>query len=136
MLISLLKYCKDNNVNEDTITDINIKITYVKNCRKQKSSRNIELTRKYLKENELVAVPFDKGIGICIMKADIYNDKLTEILNLPQFEKLMSKRKNEKHPVLKEEERIISLLKVLRDDGKISNLLYDKLKPIGSQPKI
>ena len=36
--------------------------------------------------------------------------------------------------MLKEEERIISLLKMLRDDGKISNLLYDKLKPIGSQP--
>ena len=47
---------------------------------------------------------------------------------------MVSKRKNEKHPVLKEEERILSLLKMLRDDGKISNLLYDKLKPIGSQP--
>ena len=46
-LDGLLKYCKDNNVNEDTITDINIKtLTYIKNCRKQKSSRNIELTRK------------------------------------------------------------------------------------------
>ena len=73
-------------------------------------------------------------LDICIMKADVYNDKLTEILTLPQFEKLVSKRKNEKHPVLKEEERIISLLKMLRDDGKISNLMYDKLKPIGSQP--
>ena len=59
------------------------------------------------------------------MKADVYNDKLIDILNLPQFEK--SKRKNEEHPVLKEE-RIISLLKMLRDDGKTSDLLYDELR--------
>ena len=55
-LDGLLKYCKDNNVNKD----INIKtLTYIRNCRKQKYSRNIELRRKYLKENKLLAVAFD-----------------------------------------------------------------------------
>ena len=42
-LDGLLKCCKVNNVNEDMIKDINIRtLTYIKNCRKQKSSRNIQ----------------------------------------------------------------------------------------------
>ena len=134
-LDDFLKYCKDKNIDEETITDINIKtLSYIKDCRKQKTPRNVQLTRKYLAENRLLAVPFDKGIGICIMKNDSYNEKLSVILNLPQFRKVLSKRKNEKNPVLKEEERILSLLKRLKKDNKIDDSLFKKLKPIGSQP--
>ena len=60
--------------------------------------------------------------------------KLTEITNLPQFEKLCKKRKNEMHPILKEEERIVSALKEMNENNKINDSLYLKLKPIGSQP--
>ncbi|XP_057292545.1 uncharacterized protein LOC130621254 [Hydractinia symbiolongicarpus] len=84
--------------------------------------------------NNLIAVPFDKGIGICVMKVESYNNKMNDIIGLPQFNKLTSKRKNEKNPVFKEEERITSVLKELKVKGKISEQLYDKLKPIGSQP--
>ena len=131
----LLSHCKSKQVSEETITDINVKtLAYIKKCKKLKSSRNIALTQKYLKEHNLVAVPFDKGIGICIMKVETYHQKLDEILNLPQFEKLDSTRKNAKHPILKEEERIIGILKSLRDENKIDDSLYNKLKPTGSQP--
>ena len=55
-------------------------------------------------------------------------------MDLPQFEKVIPTRKNEKHPVLKEEEKIINGLKEHLDNGKIDETLYDKLKPMGSQP--
>ncbi|XP_057290128.1 uncharacterized protein LOC130612790 [Hydractinia symbiolongicarpus] len=114
---------------------MNIKtLAYIKRCSKQKGSRNLQLTNRYLKENNLVALPFDKGIGIYIMKVETYNNKMSEITDLPQFEKLVGRRKNKKHPMLKEEERVLSMLKLLKEDNKISDALYDKMKPVGSQP--
>jgi len=99
-----------------------------------KSSRNVDMTKKYLKENNLLAIPFDKGIGICIMKKEMYESKLDAIINLPQFEEVVSTRKNAKHPVVKEEERVVTTLQRLRDNESISEELYGKLKPLGSQP--
>ena len=132
----LIRYCRDKRkLEEDVITDINVKtLAYIKKCNKQKSSRNIQLTKKYLKDNKLMAIPFDKGIGICIMSVETYKSKLNDVIKLPQFEKVLPKRKNEKHPVLKEEERITSILKDLKERDKITATLYDRLKPIGSQP--
>ena len=67
------------------------------------------------------------------MHKDAYTEKLNDIINLPQFDKVVPKRKNEKHPVLKEEDRVLSLLKKLRKDNKITESLFAKLKPCGSQ---
>ena len=134
-LDGLLNFCKTNNVSNETITDINVKtLNYIKKCKKMKSSRNIMMTKKYLKENKLVAVPFDKGVGICIMKQETYKSKLDDILQLPQFEKLRKERKNALDPTLKEEERIDEALKRLLNEEKIDKNLYQKLKPKGSQP--
>lgn len=134
-LDSLIRFCKQKEVADEMITDINVKtLTYIKNCKKQKTPRNIQMTRKYLKENGLLAVPFDKGIGICVMTSETYNKKLDEISNLPQFQKEIPKRKNEKHPTLKEEERITDKLKKLKEQKRITESLLDKLKPVGSQP--
>ena len=41
------------------------------------------------------------------MDQHTYNNKLDAIIRISQFEKETRKRKNEKHPVLKEEQRII-----------------------------
>ena len=92
------------------------------------------MTKRYLRDNKLLAVPFDKGIGICLMKSETYHDKMDDILRLPQFQKVLKKRKNAKHPVLKEEERIIDFLKELLTKGEIGETLYNKMKPMGSQP--
>ena len=43
-----------------------------------------------------------------------YSSKLNDIIQLPQFEKVQLKRKNEKHTTLKEEERIVTALKKLK----------------------
>ena len=134
-LDGLLSFCKDNNVTEDVISDINIKtIAYIKKCKKQVSNRNVQATKRYLKEKSLLAVPFDKGVGICVMKRQAYEDKLSSILQLPQFEKLERTRKNEKHPVFKEEEMVRDRLKELLEEGKIDENLYNKMWPSGSQP--
>ena len=49
-----------------------------------------------------------------------YSSKLNDIIQLPQFEKVQLKRKNEKHTTLKEEERIVTALKKLKESNKIS----------------
>ena len=134
-LDGLLSYCKEHEVTEDIISDINMKtISYIKKCKKQKSSKNIQATKRYLKEKKLLAVPFDKGVGICLMKRDVYEEKLSAILQLPQFEKVVQTRKNAKHPIFKEEERIITKLKELKDENKINDSTYNRLHPTGSQP--
>lgn len=90
------------------------------------------MTHRYLKEHKLLAVPFDKGIGMCLMSTESYNRKLDDILKLPQFKKLEPKRKNEKHPVLKEEGRVVNFLKDLKSKNKISEELYATTK-LGSK---
>ena len=62
------------------------------------------MTKRYLKEHGLLAIPFDRAIGICVMDKNTYHSKLNEIISLPQFEKVLPKRKNEKHPIPKEED--------------------------------
>ena len=80
----LLKFCKAKKISDEIMTDINVKtLTYIKNCNKQKNPRNIQMTCRYLKENKLVAIPFDKVIGVCLMTVDTYNNKLKDIINLP-----------------------------------------------------
>ena len=92
------------------------------------------MTKRYLKEHDLLAIPFDKGIGICLMKSTTYNYKLKNIFTLPQFEKYQPPRKNAKNPILKEEEKICKALEQMRTNKKIPETLFKKLKPIGSQP--
>ena len=104
-LDGLLNHCKKNKISSEVMTDINVKtLTYIKKCKRMKSTRNVDMTKKYLKDNNLLAVPFDKGIGICIMKKEVYESKLDAIIDLSQFIEVVSTRKNVKHPVVKEEE--------------------------------
>ena len=131
----LLDHCTKHKVSNEIMTDINVKtVTYIKKCKKLKSARNITLTKKYLKNNNLLAVPFDKGIGICVMKAEQYRRKLEKILQLPQFKKVVNTRKNAKNPILKEEDRVINILKDMKEKNHIDDKLYKKLRPSGSQP--
>ena len=75
-LDDVLRHCKDNGITEYVISDINMKtIGYIKKCKKQKSSRNIAAAKRYLKENKLLAIPFDKGVRICLMKRRTMKEK-------------------------------------------------------------
>ena len=55
----LLDFCKRHEIEDSVITDINVKtLAYIKKCQKQKSQRNITMTKPYLKENDLLAIPY------------------------------------------------------------------------------
>ena len=122
-------------MSEEIITDLNVKtLNYIKKCKKLKNSRYVTLTKKYLKDNGLLAIPFDKGVGICVMHKETYHNKMDSIISLPQFEKWIPPRKNAMHPLLKEEQRITDTLSELYKNQKISEDLFNKLRPSGSQP--
>ncbi len=131
----LLKQCERSNVSSQSINDINAAtMKYIKACSKQKSPRNLVMTKKYLMQNDLVAVPFDKGIGFCVMKQKLYQTKLDSILGLEQFKKEIKPRSNSKNLILKEEDRINESLDSLLKNGKISKEIHWKLKSVGGQP--
>jgi len=106
----LLAKCKRDNITNNSVNDINIAVVrYIRQCEKQHIPRNLKLTQAFLKKHDLLAVPFDKGTGFCIMKASEYEAKLMDILNLPQFEKVIKKRKNAKDPTIKEHNELVKL---------------------------
>ena len=45
---------------------------YAKNVKQTPSDKGVEKTRNYLKDNGLLAVPFDKGMDFCVMKMETY----------------------------------------------------------------
>ena len=131
----LLHHCNRNNVSDDVTSEINVAtMKYVKSCSTQQPPRNLIMTKRYLKDNNLLAIPFDKGTGICIMKKETYREKLRDILNLEQFEKVVPGRKNAKDAILKQEECINKTLADLHQSNKISEVLFEKVKSTGGQP--
>ena len=134
---NMFRQCREKGVFmvNDMVTDINVKtLNYIKKCKKLKCSRHLNMTKKYLKDNNYIAVPFDKGVGICVMSKEDYCAKMDKLINLPQFQKVKKVRSNEKSPILKEEERITNILKELKNEGKIDENLFNRMKPTGSQP--
>ena len=76
------------SVSNDVLNDINLATwKYVKSCFSQRRPISIIMTKRYLPEKDLLAVP-DKGTGICVMQRQTYISKLNDILNLKQFEKV------------------------------------------------
>jgi len=130
-----LRECDKKYLPREIINDINIKtLNYIKHCEKMKPNRHIQMTRKYLTNNRLLAVPFDKGIGFCLMTVDQYRGKMDALTGLSQFTRVINTRKNARDSILKEEDRIVTGLKDMLEAKSISKSLFDKLKPSGSQP--
>ena len=59
--------------------------TYVKRVKQTPSDKGVEMARKYLMSNGLVAVPYDKGVGFCVMRKDTCENKLSDLLDSNQF---------------------------------------------------
>ena len=53
-----------------------------------------------------------------------YNNLMT-LFNYRNSRNVCPKRRKEKHPIPKEEERVTSLLKKLKDRSKITDILFD-----------
>ena len=91
------------------------------------------MTKQDLREKDLLAVLFNKGTGICVMKRQTYISELNDILNLEQFEKVTVTWKNGRDVCLKEEDRTNSVLQNLHEQGKIDNQTLKDLKSMGRQ---
>ena len=75
----------------------------------------------------MLAIPFNKGIGIGGMKKVAYNAKLNTILQLSKFERMNIIQKNVMIPALIVENRIVETLREMNKKGKIDQPLYKKI---------
>ena len=89
------------------------------------SDKGVEKARKYLKSNGLVAVPYDKGVGFCVMRKDTYENKLSDTLESIQFSK--SEGKSDAI-VLKIERHINNELLAMRNKDETSESLYKRIR--------
>ena len=101
---------------------------YAKNVKQTPSDKK---ARKYLKDNGLLAVPFDMGVGFCVMIKETYEKKLKDLLQAKQF----SERKNLTDSVImKTEKGINKELLAMKKKNEISEALYTRLRSTGAQP--
>ena len=56
----------------------------IKKC----TQKLVKKVHKYLKAKDLLGVPFDKGWEFCVMKNSTYREKLDDVLNSDQFQKI------------------------------------------------
>ena len=58
---------------------------YARRVKQTPSDKGFEKARKYVNKNVLVAVTNDKGVGFCVGRKDIYENKLSDLLDLNLF---------------------------------------------------
>ena len=80
---------------------------------------------------DLVAVPFDKGCGFCVMKNSTYRETLDDVLNSDQFQKINGAKDE---IVIKNEKQINKSLQQFMKQEKISIEIFQILNSTGSQP--
>ena len=97
---------------------------YARNVKQTPSDKGVEKVRKYLKDNGLLAVPFDTGVGFFVMKKETYEKKLND-----------SERKNLTDGWnMKIEKYIKKELLAMKKKDEISEALYTRLRSTGAQP--
>ena len=94
------------------------------------SDKGVEKARKYLKSNGLVAVPYDKGVGFCVMRKDTYENKVSDTLDSNKFSE--SKGASDAI-VLKIERDINKELLAMRKKDEISENLCTRLRSTRGQ---
>ena len=107
---------------------LNAAKVYAKNVRQTPRDKAVEKTRKYLKGNELLAVPFHKGVGFCIMRKQTYESKLESLLQSAQFVK---KDATTDEVILKMEKELNKELLAMNKRDEISDQLYSEMRSTG-----
>ena len=129
----LIADCNSNNVDSKVINKINaLTVGYVNTLDGTKTEKKTVLVKKWLRDNEVLAVPYDKGTGFCLMKVITYMEKCGALFSLPQFQKQLVT----KDPISTEEKKFKAKLYKIRKRGLISEEFYKKVIPCGSQPAI
>ena len=89
--------------------------------------------KKYLKDNGLLAVPFDKGVGFCIMRKRTFESKLESLLQSAQFVK---KDATIDEVILKTEKELNKKLLAMNKRDEISDQLNSKIRSTGGNPPV
>ena len=127
-----LSQLKNQKTSGETLCEIEAAAkAYAKNVRQTPRDKAVEKTRKYLKDNGLLAVPFDKGVGFCIMRKQTYESKLESLLQSAQFVK---KDATTDEVILKIEKELNKELLAMNKRDEISDQLYSKIRSTGGQP--
>ena len=89
---SLLHNLKATDDANEKLDEVNaLAHWYCKRMRKQTEEPMLKKVKAHLSKNKLKAVPFDKGLGFCVMKDQTYQNKLGDILQSRQFERTSKK---------------------------------------------
>ena len=117
--------------NQKTLCEIEAAAkAYATNVRQTPRDKTVEKTRKYLKDNGLLAVIFDKGVSFCIMRKRTYESKLELLLQSAQFVK---KDATTDEVILKNEKKLDKELLAMNKRDEISDQLYSKMRSTGGQ---
>ena len=76
-------------------------------------------------------MPFDKGVGFCVIKQKTYEEKLKDFL---QVEKISESKNLTDSVILKIEKVMNKELPAMKKKDEISEALYTRLKSTGAQP--
>ena len=129
-----LSQLKNQKTSAETLCEIEAAAkAYAKNVRQTPRDKAVEKTRKYLKDNGLLAVPFDKGVGFCIMRKQTYESKLESLLQSAQFVK---KDATTDEVILKIEKELNKELLAMNKRDEISDHLYSKMRSTGGNPPV
>ena len=127
-----LEDCQKAGVPVEALNKINaLTLHYSAACSKQKPNRALVKFKKWLRDNDYLAVPYDKGCGFCIMKRSTYNEKIHDILKGDQFEVVVPRKKD---LVVAEEARVCATLLEMKKSNQIPDWFYQMVRPAGSQP--
>ena len=131
-LIVFLSELKLNRIPREKFCEIEAAAKrYAKNVKQTPSDKGVEKARKYLKDNGLLPVPFDMGVGFCVMKKETYEKQLKDLLQAEQF----SERKNLTDGVIMKIEKDISKeLLTMKKKDEISEAKHNGLRLTGARP--
>ena len=96
-----------------------------RNLTKEEMNGLIDLKR----DRSIVVCKGDKGNCVVLLRKSDYIVELENLLNDNTKFRLL-----DEDPTIKREEKLIRYLRKLKSEGSITNKLYDKLRPSGSQP--
>ena len=124
-----LSQLKNQKTSGETLCDIKATAkAYAKNVEQTPRDKAVEKTRDYLKDNGLLAVPFDKGVGFCIMRKQTYESTLESLLQSAQF---LKKDAITDEVFLKTKNELNKELLAMNKRDEMSHQLYSKTRSTG-----
>ena len=92
---------------------------------------------KLSKNKNVVIQKSDKGNSVVLIDKIVYTNGIKKLLDNPrQFEKLSIDPDKELNFILNCEQKVIDILKEIKNKNQINEDLYNKLRPVGSQPGV